>query len=136
MNLYAQKEFRVGQNMRLSAFMWVDNLFSGLIKDLFDIKNISGVSDEEWYDLYSDRIKRYEDGDTEFYGSEDDNNNIDDDGDGYVDETLEDEYMMIMDTDGDGTIDWNKENSAGGTYGIPGYYREGALVNIGISLKF
>jgi len=136
MNLYAQKEFRVGQNMRLSAFIWVDNLFSGLIKDLFDIKNISGVSDEEWYDLYSDRIKRYEDGDTEFYGSEDDNNNIDDDGDGYVDETLEDEYMMIMDTDGDGTIDWNKENSAGGTFGIPGYYREGTLVNIGISLKF
>jgi hypothetical protein len=136
MNLYAQKEFKVGQNIRLSAFLWVDNLFSGLIRDLLDIKNLSGVADEEWFDLYREIIQRYEDEDTRFFGSEGDNNGVDDDGDGYVDESLEDEYMMLMDTDGDGTIDWNKENPAGGTFGTPGYYREGALVNIGISLKF
>ncbi|MFQ6608789.1 MAG: TonB-dependent receptor domain-containing protein [Fidelibacterota bacterium] len=136
MNLYAQKEFRVGQNLHLSAFMWVDNLFSSLIKDLFGIKNISDIADEEWFDLYREITKRYEDKDTRFFGSEGDNNGIDDDGDGYVDETLKDEYMMLMDTDGDGTVDWNKDNPAGGTFGIPGNYREGALVNIGVSLKF
>ena len=136
MNLYAQKEFKIGQNIRLSAFMWVDNLFSGLIRDLLDIKNLSGVADEEWFDLFQEIKQRYEDKDTRFFGSEGDNNGIDDDGDGYVDESLEDEYMMLMDTDGDGTVDWNKENPAGGTFGTPGYYREGALVNIGISLKF
>jgi hypothetical protein len=116
--------------------MWVDNLFSGLIRDLLDIKNLSGVADEEWFDLFQEIKQRYEDKDTRFFGSEGDNNGIDDDGDGYVDESLEDEYMMLMDTDGDGTVDWNKENPAGGTFGTPGYYREGALVNIGISLKF
>ena len=35
--------------------------------------------DEEWYDVYAEYQSQYEDGNSSFYGSEDDSNGIDDD---------------------------------------------------------
>ena len=130
-DLYSDKKFRFNIGNKetvMSMFIWVDNLFNN--------KNIAGIYDEEWYDLYSNYQKEYESGNTTFFGAENDNNGIDDDEDGYIDDTLKDEYMMIMDTDGDGKVDENKLYPAGGLFAIPGYYNEGFRFKIGISFKF
>ncbi len=130
-NLYADKTIPLkgfGENTSVSFFIWVDNLF--------DTKNVQGIADESWYDQFAEYQSQYEAGNTAVYPSEDDNNGIDDDGDGYIDETFSQEYMMIMDTNGDGDIDENKQYPASGTYSDPRYYSEGRRIKIGVSFKF
>ncbi len=100
------------------------------------MQNTSLGFDEEWYDVYAEYQKQYDDGNASFYGSEDDSNGLDDDGDGYVDETLDDEYMMIMDTNGDGSIDLNKKYPAGGQMNDPIFYSAGRRIKMGLSISF
>jgi len=131
MDLYASKSFNIpgfGGDTKASVFLWIDNLFNN--------KNITAVYDSEWYHLYTNYQKAYEDKDKAVFPSEDDNNGIDDDGDGYIDETFKDEYMWVMDIDGDGKVDYNKKHPSGGVYGIPGYLSQDRTVKFGISVKF
>jgi outer membrane receptor protein involved in Fe transport len=130
-NLYADKNIKVpqlGDKAAISLFLWIDNLF--------DNENILGLADEEWFGLYSSYQEAYEDGNRDVFPSEDDNNGIDDDEDGYIDDSFEQEYMWIMDTDGDGEIDYNKKYPAGGIFGDPRYYSEGRQIKIGLAIKF
>lgn len=131
-NLMVSKLFKINQHTNASVFLWINNLF-----DKTD--NINYVEDVEWYHLYTNIQKKYEDKDSRYFGAESGSlgsNGIDDDGDGYIDESIKDEYMMLMDTNGDGKIDWNKKYPAGGSLGIPYWYDEGRVVRIGVSIEF
>lgn len=130
-NLMINKRFRIKNQTYASVFVWVENLFDNV--------NMNGINDVEWYHLYTSIQKKYDDGDARYFGAEYGdlgNNGIDDDGDGYVDESIKDEYMMIMDTNGDGKVDWNKKYPAGGRLGVPGWYNEGRVVRVGVSIEF
>lgn len=130
-NLMVSKRFQIGSRVKASVFLWVNNLFDNM--------NMNGMNDEAWFHLYKQIQEKYDEKDGRFFGAETGNlssNSIDDDGDGYIDESIRDEYMMLMDTNGDGKVDWNKKNSAGGIYGIPGWYNEGRVVRLGVSFEF
>jgi len=130
-NLLIAKRFQVNKSTFASAFIWVNNLFDNM--------NMNGISDVEWYHLYSQIQEKYDAGDARYFGAETGtlgSNNIDDDGDGYIDESLKDEYMLIMDTNGDGKVDWNKKYPAGGSLGNPAWYNEGRVVRFGVSIEF
>lgn len=131
-NIMVSKMVRINNHTNASIFLWINNVF-----DKTD--NIDLVEDVEWYHLYTNIQKKYKNKDARYFGAESGslgNNGIDDDGDGYIDESIKDEYMMLMDTNGDGKIDWNKKYPAGGSLGIPYRYDEGRVVRIGVSLEF
>jgi hypothetical protein len=106
------------------------------VNNVFSNKNILGVSDNNWFMNFTTIQERYEAEDAVFFGSEDDNNGIDDDQDGFIDDTLEDAYMALMDTDGDGEVDDAKLYPAGGSTGNPTWYSEPRVWRVGISYKF
>ncbi len=131
-NLMVSKLFKINNNTNASVFLWINNLFN-------KTDNIDLVDDVEWYHLYTNIQKKYEEGDARYFGAEYGNlgnDGIDNDGDGYVDESIKDEYMMLMDTNGDGKVDWNKKHPASGSLGVPYRYNEGRTVRIGISFEF
>ncbi|MCF7824605.1 MAG: TonB-dependent receptor [Candidatus Marinimicrobia bacterium] len=127
-DMFLEKGFSLGNSGDLQIFMWVNNVFSN--------KNLLGISDVNWYTQYTQIQERYDAEDDVYFGSEDNSNGLDDDGDGFIDESLEDEYMMLMDTNGDGEVDDNKLYPAGGSRGFPGFYSEPRTWRIGISYKF
>lgn len=130
-NLMVSKRFKINNHINATAFIWVDNLFDNM--------NINYVSDVEWYHLYTQIQKKYDKKDARYFGAESGSlgtDGIDNDGDGFIDESIKDEYMVLMDTDGDGKIDWNKKYPAGGPLGIPYCYREGRTVRLGVSIEF
>jgi len=129
-DMFLEKAFSFGNSGDFQVFMWVNNLFSN--------KNIRSAAtvDINWYSQYTQIQERYEDEDKVYFGAESNSNGLDDDGDGFIDESLEDEYMMLMDIDGDGEVDDNKLYPAGGSKGTPGFYTEPRTWRLGISYKF
>jgi outer membrane receptor protein involved in Fe transport len=127
-DMFLEKDFSLSNYGAVQMFVWVNNVFSN--------KNILGVSDNNWFMNFTTIQERYEAEDAVFFGSEDDNNGIDDDQDGFIDDTLEDAYMALMDTDGDGEVDDAKLYPAGGSTGNPTWYSEPRVWRVGISYKF
>jgi len=127
-DLYLAKRLKLKGEGSLEFFLWVNNVLNN--------KNVTGIADVQWWENYTQIQKHYDAHDSKFFGSEDDNNGIDDDGDGFIDETIRDEYMMLMDTDGDGKVDDNKKYPAGGQYSYPGYYSEPRTWRLGVAFEF
>jgi len=127
-DMFLEKAFSAGKFGDMQVFLWVNNAFSN--------KNLLGIADINWYTNFTQIQERYENDDNVYFGSEDDSDGIDNDGDGFIDESLKDEYMMLMDTNGDGEVDDNKLYPAGGTSGAPAFYSEPRTWRLGVSYKF
>ncbi len=135
-NLMINKRFKINDHTYASAFIWINNLFD---HQNINKVNMDAFGDVQWYHLYTQIQEKYDDGDARYFGAESGDfgkDNIDNDGDGFVDESIKDEYMVLMDTDGDGKIDWDKKNPAGGSLGIPYCYTEGRTIRLGVSIEF
>lgn len=135
-NLMINKRFKINERTYASAFIWINNLFDN---QNINKVNMDGFGDVQWYHLYTQIQEKYDKGDARYFGAESGtlaNDGVDNDGDGFKDESIKDEYMTLMDTDGDGKIDWNKKNPAGGSMGIPYCYYEGRTIRLGISIEF
>ncbi|NQV16606.1 TonB-dependent receptor [bacterium] len=136
-DMFLEKEFGLSNYGAFQIFLWVNNVFSlRNYNSAWATRSGGGLDDDNWFMNFTKIQERYEDEDAVFFGSEDDNNGIDDDQDGFIDETLKDEYMVLMDTDGDGEVDDSKLYPAGGKLGDPRYYAEPRVWRLGISYKF
>jgi len=84
-----------------------------VVNNLFNRKNIRGLADTQWYHTYSRTQEQYEDG-----------------------EISKEEYLSVMDQNGDGNADANKVNPAGGELMTPTVYSAPRHYRLGIDVRF
>ncbi|NQT62192.1 MAG: carboxypeptidase-like regulatory domain-containing protein [Candidatus Marinimicrobia bacterium] len=136
LDIHLYKEFRLKRRFRWKPIRFTDGTLFLDVKNVFNRRDIVGLYDAEWFQRHTMIQEAFEAGDVAFLGGEDQTiNGIDDDGDGYIDETIRDEYMILMDTNADGVVDWSKRNPAGGQPGHPQYYSEPRVWRIGVKFS-
>ena len=84
-----------------------------VVNNVFNRKNIRGLVDTQWYYNYNRTQEQYEDG-----------------------EISKEEYLSVMDADGDGKADANKVNPAGGELMNPAVYSAPRNYRLGIDIRF
>ncbi len=137
MDLYLYKDFDLRRKFKGRPIRFNRARIFVEVKNVFDRRNIVQLYDAGWYHHYTEIQDQYENGNIEFFGGEDDlQNGIDDDDDGYIDETIHDEYWVRMDGDGDGVLDEAKTHPAGGWIGHPQAYGEPRVWRLGITYLF
>ncbi len=117
-DLTMDKQFDLGNNRRLTFFIWVNNLLNR--------RNINGIADTQWYYTFKQVQQKYEQGiiNRERYMQLMDVQDPNDvDGDGNLEEA-------------DGEIDYNKKYPEVGRHTFPGVYGWGRTIRIGLRLEF
>ncbi|MBN1349781.1 TonB-dependent receptor [candidate division KSB1 bacterium] len=122
-DLTLDKPFTITKDIRLTFFLWINNLFN---RKNIDMTNFGLFGDENWYHNYSQIQEKYDNGDM----SEDDYISLMDqldpwdfDGDGIIEEA-------------DGKVDDNKKYPEMGSKLDPRVYDIFRTVRLGVSLQF